>query len=122
MSSWEILKIGLRPPREKLRKKINARIQTWLKRGLLREVKNLRKSGLSWKRLNELGLEYRYPALYLQGKISREEMVRKMETETWRYAKRQMTWFKRDTEIRWVENKKEAFQLASHFLKNSAPV
>ncbi len=113
---FETLKIGVGLPKEELRKRINARIQNWLRHGLLREVKNLRKSGLSWKRLDELGLEYRYPALYLQGKISREEMIRKMEVETWRYAKRQMTWFKRDKEIIWTKNKKEAISLASNFL------
>lgn len=113
-----ILKIGILLPKEKLREKINSRIRKWLKMGLLREIKNLRKSGLSWKRLNELGLEYRYPAMYLRGKISYEEMVRKMEIETWRYAKRQMTWFKKDKNINWVKSKKEALSLASKFLKN----
>jgi tRNA dimethylallyltransferase len=53
--------------------------------------------------MEEMGLEYRYVALYLQKKISKEEMLRKLNSEIYRYAKRQMTWFKRDKKIRWYK-------------------
>ena len=59
--------------------------------------------------MRELGLEYRYLALYLQNKISKEKLIEKLQTEIWRYAKRQMTWFKRDKKINWfspTESKK----------------
>ncbi len=110
-SKYEALKLGILLPKKELKRNINSRIQTWLRHGLLKEVEGLHKKGLGWKRLHELGLEYRYPALRLQGKLTRPEMVRKMETETWRYAKRQMTWFKRDKDIHWVKTIKEAEKL-----------
>lgn len=53
----------------------------------------------------ELGLEYRYLALYLDNKISKEEMIEKLKTQITNYAKRQMTWFKRDQEIKWFDPK-----------------
>ena len=60
----------------------------------------LRKLGLSWERIYELGFEYKYPALFLRGKISKEEMLEKIILENWQYAKRQMTWFQRDKRIK----------------------
>lgn len=114
---FDALELGIRIPSERLKADINARIKKWLKWGLLEEIAGLRRTGLSWKRLRELGLEYRYPAFFLRGGISREEMIRKMGTETWHYARRQMTWFKRDKDVRWVKNEKEAEKLVRNFLK-----
>ena len=70
---------------------------------MLKEIEGLHKKGLSWKRMEELGLEYRYVALYLQKKISKEEIIQKLNSEIYKYAKRQMTWFKRDEEIKWFD-------------------
>lgn len=100
-SDYKILWIGLNLPPEKLKKNIHIRLQTRLKQGMVTEVRRLRKQGVSWKRLYDLGLEYRYISLFLQGKLSREEMLSKIKSESWHYAKRQMTWFKRNKEITW---------------------
>ena len=70
---------------------------------MIEEVKKLHRKGLSWKRMEELGLEYRYLAFYLQKKITKEEMLKKLNSEIYHYAKRQMTWFKRDKEIKWFD-------------------
>ena len=80
---------------------------------MLAEVKNLHeKQKVSWKRLEELGLEYRYLAYFLQKKMLKEEMLEKLETEIRRYAKRQKTWFKRDERIKWFSlRKKDIVQL-----------
>ena len=75
---------------------------------MVEEVRQLHHNGLSWKRLEELGLEYRYVAQYLQNKISLGEMKQKILRESEQFAKRQMTWFKRDKRIHWVKNFKEA--------------
>ena len=83
---------------------------------LVAEVEKLHSVGVSWKRLEELGLEYRHVAQYLQHKISREEMIAKLETEIWRFAKRQMTWFKKDKRIHWVKNHKEAEKIVKKFI------
>lgn len=95
--------IGLTLPPEELKKKIKIRLEKRLKTGMIKEAQKLHKNGLTWKRMNELGLEYRYLALYLQKKITLQEMKEKLATEIWWYARRQMTWFKRDTRIIWIK-------------------
>ena len=84
------------PDRATLRKKIHDRLLSRMKNGMVAEVRKLHARGLSWKRMEELGLEYRYVSRYLCSKMTNEEMVEKLETEIWRYAKRQITWFKRN--------------------------
>lgn len=103
--TYDVLKIGIRIPDEELKKRINRRIEKWFRMGLLNEVKGLHKKGLSWKRMAEIGLEYKIVSLFLQNKISKSEMIRQMQTETWHYAKRQMTWFKRNKNIIWIPPK-----------------
>jgi tRNA dimethylallyltransferase len=51
--------------------------------------------------MNELGLEYRYLALYLQKKLSKKEMLKQLETKIWQYAKRQITYWRRNKDIQW---------------------
>ena len=68
---------------------------------MIREGEKLHKQGLSYKRMYELGLEYRYVALYLQGKLNKLDMFNKLYKEIRQYSKRQMTWFKRNKKIRW---------------------
>lgn len=104
--SWGFLQIGIKPPDKILKKNIEKRIKNIMKRGLIKETQKLRDSGLSWKRIYELGFEYKYPALFLQNKVSKEEMFAKMLLENWQYAKRQMTWFKRDKKIKWISSPK----------------
>ncbi len=98
---YDVLKIGIRIPDKKLKQKIRVRLLKRMKRGMQAEAKKLHAASLSWKRMNELGLEYRYTALHLQGKISKGEMIKKLETAIWQYARRQKTWFRRDKEISW---------------------
>ena len=94
MPRFDVEYVYLKPPTEKLRKNIATRTQKMLKRGLLAEVKKLKRK-LPRKRILELGFEYKYPLLYLEGEISKDEMIGKINVETWRYAKRQRTWFKK---------------------------
>lgn len=100
---YNALKIGIKIKKEKLQNKINKRIKKWFKQGLIKEVESLHKRGLSWKRLDEIGLEYRIVSKYLKKEISKEEMINRMEIETCQYAKRQITWFKKDKNILWLE-------------------
>lgn len=93
--------IGLTLPREELAKKIAIRLFSRMSRGMITEVKKLHAEGLSWKRMEELGLEYRYASRHLRGRMSKKEMADKLKTEICRYAKRQTTWFKRNKRIRW---------------------
>lgn len=102
-SAYNTLFIGVTRSPDMLRKRIDTRLTSRLKAGMLAEAKRLHARGLSWKRMEELGLEYRYMAIHLRGTISHEEMVQKLRTEIWRYAKRQMTWFRRDKRIHWFD-------------------
>ncbi len=101
VSQYEFLQIGLKLPDETLKKKIQTRLISRIQKGMLREAKNLHTQGVSWKRMRELGLEYGRMADFLEKKISKIDMVSQLETDIWRYAKRQMTWFKRDQRIQW---------------------
>lgn len=116
-SPYQVLKIGLKKSPAELRRLINQRLKKTLKRGLIKEVKKLHQKELSWKRLDELGLEYRLVSYYLRGLISHQQMVEQMQKEIYRYAKRQMTWFKRDKNIKWIKNHQEAEKLVRSFLK-----
>jgi tRNA dimethylallyltransferase len=116
-SQFSVLEIGILKSSEELKKPINKRLKKRLrKNALINEVKKLHKS-LSWKRLEEFGLEYRFVAQYLQNKITHQEMIDKIQIESEHYAKRQMTWFKRDKRIHWIKNNKEAVRLVDNFIK-----
>jgi len=93
--------IGVDLPDEKLKKRIHIRLMERMRKGMVAEVKKLKVQGLSWKRLESFGLEYKWLALYLQGKVKKEEMLEKLELDIWHYAKRQRTWFKRNKDIVW---------------------
>ncbi|MEK7087905.1 MAG: tRNA (adenosine(37)-N6)-dimethylallyltransferase MiaA [Patescibacteria group bacterium] len=103
IAEFNVLKIGLCVPPDELRRRIHARLLARMRQGMIAEARRLHQNGLSFKQMEKLGLEYRYLARYLQDKITRAEMFRKLQTEIWRYAKRQMTWFKRDERIRWFK-------------------
>lgn len=100
-SDLEPLFIGIDLPDELLREKIGKRLRNRIDQGMIEEVEELHKEGLTWERLEDFGLEYKVVAEYLQEKISTEEIVSKLELETWQFAKRQRTWFKRDKRIKW---------------------
>jgi tRNA dimethylallyltransferase len=117
-SSFEVLEIGISKSPDALKKAIKVRLLKRMPK-MIAEVKKLRNGGLSFKRLEELGLEYRYVAQYIQKKISKQEMTEKLQKEIEHYAKRQMTWFKKNQRIRWIKKRKEAELLLGAFLKNA---
>ncbi|HEY4502276.1 MAG TPA: tRNA (adenosine(37)-N6)-dimethylallyltransferase MiaA [Candidatus Paceibacterota bacterium] len=104
-NKYDVLQIGLAVSDNTLRKRIHARLAKAIRKGLVAETKKLKKGGLSWKRINELGLEYRTSGMYIRGEITKQEMTRKMQSELWQYAKRQTRWFKRDDNIQWFDPK-----------------
>ena len=93
--------IGLKLPPDELKERIHRRLLKRLTSGMVAEAKRLHRQGLSWTRMEELGLEYRYLARFIQGKITKAEMIAQLNTEIWHYARRQMTWFRRDGDINW---------------------
>jgi tRNA dimethylallyltransferase len=108
--------LGIKRSKEVLQRRIAERLKKRLRQGMLAEIKKLKKDGVSFKRLEEFGLEYRLGSLYIQGKISHEEMKERMRQENMRLAKRQMQWWKNDKRIHWITSKKEASLLVKKFL------
>lgn len=98
--------IGTTLEREKVRENIKKRLQDRIDAGMIEEVEGLHKQGFSWERLEKLGLEYRYCALYLQKKIPLEEMKEQLFIAIRQFAKRQETWFrfmeKNGVKINWL--------------------
>ena len=103
-SPYKFIKIGLCLSDKELEKKIQKRVKKMFDRGLLNEIKNLEIKGISKKRFKELGFEYYNPTL--------ESVISK----SIQYAKRQMTWFKRDKKINWF-NPNENEKILSFLLK-----
>jgi len=104
--------IGVRWDRAVLRERITKRLKERLDQGMIEEVRRLRDSGVSWERLDEMGLEYRYVSRYLRGEMSRDEMFKTLNIRIHQFAKRQDTWFRgmerRGITIRWIEGADEA--------------
>ena len=115
-NKYDILWIGLKPEDKKLKQNIRMRLFARIRTGMIAEAKKLHAAGLSYKRMEALGLEYRYLSLFLQNNITKQEFEAQLECAIWQYAKRQMRWFKRNKDIHWVRNKSEALRLAKIFL------
>jgi len=115
-AKFETLQIGIRKSSKQLQSAIRKRLVKRLNQGMITEVRRLHRHGLSFKRLEELGLEYRFIAWYLQQKITYQEMIEKIQKESEYFSKRQITWFKRDKRINWIKNYKEAEKLTKKFL------
>jgi len=117
---YTALTIGIHIEKEDLLKNIHTRLVERIDAGMIEEVISLHKNGLSYERMTELGIEYQYISEYLQNKITKDEMCSLIETKSWQYAKRQMTWLKRNQEIQWV--KKDEFEkiarIVNEFLIN----
>ncbi len=116
---YELLEIGLLPKQETLKEKIRSRLLKRIKAGMINEVKKLNKNGVSFKRLNDFGLEYRYVSKFLKGEFTKDEMIEKLNSEIVGYAKRQMTWFKKDKRIVWfdpLKDKNKIIKLVKKFM------
>jgi tRNA dimethylallyltransferase len=109
---FNIVKIGLELPKEQLHQQINNRVDKMIDQGLIEEVKSLQ----PFKHLNALQtVGYSEIFEYLDGKVSLDQAINDIKTNTRQYAKRQMTWFRKDAEIKWfhpLEEKKIKEHLA----------
>lgn len=107
---YRALKLGVTWPREALCKRIDERLSKRMKDGMLAEVRGLLDKGVSPAFLRRLGLEYRYLSAFLLGEIKTEaEMLSELSRAIKRFAKRQMTWFKRDTSVHWLDMQADPF-------------
>jgi len=98
---------GLRWERDRLRRRITERLRERLASGMIEEVESLHEAGVSWQKMDEYGLEYRFIAKYLQGEISYNDMFQKLNSAIHQFAKRQETWFRRmernGVAIHWID-------------------
>lgn len=117
---YNVLKIGVQVSNGALKRSIDARLRKRFKYGMIDEVRRLHRHGVSWKQLESFGLEYRFIALYLQGKIKRGDLIPLLNRAIWDFVRRQKTWWKNDKKIVWVKKgeTKKAIRLAKKFLFN----
>jgi tRNA dimethylallyltransferase len=99
--------IGIKADREITKKRIKERLEKRLSSGMIEEVDDLIKSGVTYEKLDSFGLEYRYISLYLKDELNYNDMVRKLNSAINNFAKRQMTWFRKmereGVKINWIE-------------------
>lgn len=113
---FDALVIGIKTDRETLYSKIDARVEKMIKDGLVEEVRNLRKKyPKNSVAFNSIG--YKEIADYLDNKYPLKEAISKIKTNTHAYIRRQDTWFRRDKNIKWVKDVKQAERLVAKFLK-----
>lgn len=92
--AYEVEWVYVDRPDDELKQRIHDRLSARMRAGMVAEVRRLHEKGLSWKRMEALGLEYRYLSRYLRGLLSKDEMLMQLEREIWHYAKRQRTWWR----------------------------
>ncbi|MDR3571540.1 MAG: tRNA (adenosine(37)-N6)-dimethylallyltransferase MiaA [Candidatus Pacebacteria bacterium] len=102
-AEFDVLWIGISPKESALEERIMRRLKARMKIGMLAEATRLHKQGLSFKRMEELGLEYRALARLQQKKIDRKQFDEELFREIRRYAKRQIVYWKRNTEVHWYD-------------------
>jgi tRNA dimethylallyltransferase len=133
LSPLTSLWLGIKTNQSSIYKKIDKRLKERLNAGMIDEVKRLHfgslprrgkakegaTKGLSWKKLESFGLEYKYISLYLQGKITYDEMFTRLSFAIKHYSKRQLTWWKKNKEIIWfdLKNQTKIFKVTEKFLK-----
>jgi tRNA dimethylallyltransferase len=110
---YDCLQLGLTWPREILVERIEQRLRERLAHGMIEEVAGLRSRGVSDLRLDQLGLEYRYVARYLRGELrTLDDLRTQLGIAIRQFAKDQLTWFKRDGSILWLDPFQDYFQEA----------
>lgn len=110
---YDSLRLGVSWERDVLAKRIDERIRMRLEQGMIEEVQGLLDSGVSRDFLLGLGLEYRYITQYLIGEIpDRDDMLAQLAHAIKKFAKRQMTWFRRSPDIIWLDMQGDAYAQA----------
>lgn len=116
---YACLKLGVTWDRETLKARIDERLERRMGQGMVDEVRRLLDAGASVEFMRKLGLEYRYLTEYITGEFStEEEMCAELSLAIKRFAKRQMTWFRRDREIHWLDMGGDPLSEAGEMIQN----
>jgi len=126
--NFQYLMLGIDIPREELYTRIDRRVDSRIKEGMIEEVQNLFKTGVSYERLRRFGLEYRIISDYLlkfgdrnsenKREELKQEMIQKLKFKIHDFARRQLTWFRKNKEINWIQNDDQAEKLIHQFLES----
>ena len=115
---YDCLKLGVTWQRETLKRRIDERLDRRIAQGMIDEVRSLLQNGATSEFMMKLGLEYRYITQYINGEFSTlDEMRDELSLAIKRFAKRQMTWFRRDPEIVWLDMSGDPFAEASAHIR-----
>jgi len=115
---FNALQIGIKVPRQELDERINKRVDEQIKRGLVKEVKNLiKKYGDNAYALQNT-IAYRELLPYLRGETTLEKSIEEIKRNSRRYARRQITWFKRQANVHWIDSPRQAEKLVNKFLNS----
>jgi tRNA dimethylallyltransferase len=119
---FAVMKIGLAMERHLLYERINQRVETMINHGLLGEVKELLQMGYPAELKPMQSIGYRHMVEFIRGEFQWEETLHRLKRDTRRYAKRQLTWFRRDDDVSWIEpdQLETIFPIVNRFLNGSA--
>lgn len=106
----DVLFVGLYAPTEVIEKKINERVDARVRKGVVEEVKSLLKSGISWGDQSMSSLGYRQWRGYIDGQVEEQKVIEEWKSEERKYVRRQLTWFKKDKRINWIDVSKKNYQ------------
>lgn len=116
---FDFLQIGIDVPKEELHRRIDERVDYMMKLGLVEEIRNLLRQKYPWELPSMSGIGYRQFKGYFEGHASMDECIEMLKRDTKRYARRQLTWFKRDSRVQWLTGVQEAKELVRSFLRGS---
>ncbi|MDD5463707.1 MAG: tRNA (adenosine(37)-N6)-dimethylallyltransferase MiaA [Candidatus Moranbacteria bacterium] len=119
VKKYDFLQIGIKTEREELNAKIQKRLYERFEEDMIQEVENLRKNGVSWEWMERIGLEYRWISRFLQNKVELDEMKKLLYFDIIHFAKRQMTWLKRNKDITWLDKYEDIEKEVKKFLEKN---
>ena len=101
MTGYDVVKIGLDPPRDELYARLDRRSGELFEKGIVEETSSILARGYSPEAKPFESLGYKQSLAVLQGKLSRDAAIAETQLQTRRYAKRQLTWFRREKDMLW---------------------
>lgn len=113
---FDILQVGISVPRDVMDARIEERVDTMIKLGLVEEIRHLLSRHYTWTLPSLSAIGYRQFKEYFEGKQTLDDAIERLKRDTRKYARRQIAWFKRDTRIKWCEDVEQAKSLAQKFL------
>jgi tRNA dimethylallyltransferase len=115
---YRSLLLGIQWPREELYRRIDRRVDERMQLGMVQEVRTLLDKGVSHERLEALGLEYRFISRWLRSEFPSEEaMAERLKFAIHDFTRRQLTWFRKDTRIVWIDGGNGAFERAEEWVR-----